>query len=93
VSIHPLGLFLHSFCSIVYAITKELEPLAIKHQELFHAYARSCDNSVVQNGLLATSSELISASQTLKAAARRYEVLAKQQEVLFSILQPTPTRV
>lgn len=74
--------------SLVYAIAKEIEPLAVKNQEVFHTFARNCDNNVVQTGLLATSSELVSASQSLEAAARRYEVLAKQQETLFSILKP-----
>ena len=76
------------FLFLVYAITKELEPLAIKHQELLHTYARSCDNTVVQTGLLMTSSELVSASHALEAAARHYESLAKQQEALYAILKP-----
>lgn len=76
----------------VFAIAKEIEPLTVKNQELFHDFSSKCDNPVVQSGLLHTSSELVAASQSLEAAARRYEVLAKQQETLFSLLKPSTVK-
>ena len=73
-------------------MTNSIYGLSARAAELFSYYASHCDNSVLQNILLETSCKVALSAQELEANVRRYELLAKNQDLLFDLIQKSVVR-